>query len=322
MDILGELEAMAQNAMDIPNIEDVERDVPDDTVNRWQTLFGYAPDEASESIKRHRTNLTRPRVSDQHWALVREAKEAEGHDRESYEYSMTINQVHPASWAKSTEPTLSKSMFLLKLEGLLHTPEKIQEAAHLATPPQIHEGWDEDGHSMRFVILDAAAAVHLKTKFDGRAFQPTLFVLSKAEKDLLATSISPTLGVDSTLPQFRIRETDVVYPMQDQYPVWYFFYGTLAEPDCLARLLDLPTDPILREATITGGILKIWAGKYKALVDGPPSACVHGWAYEVLSQKHEESLQIYETSRYEVVRCRILITGKGAVQGLTFRFRD
>lgn len=67
--------------------------------------------------------------------------------------------------------------------------------------------------------------------------------------------------------------------------------------------------------------MKSWAGKYKALVDGPPSARIQGHAYEVMSEDHEESLRAYETVRYEVVRCDIHIEGKGVVRGLTFRFK-
>ena len=112
-------------------------------------------------------------------------------------------------------------------------------------------------------------------------------------------------------------------PTQDQYPVWYFFYGTLANPDLLSGLLNLPeaNSPILRPARVSQGIIKTWAHKYKALIDGPSTAHVDGWAYEVTSSEHEDALLFYETEMYEVVRCTIAMNaGEDVVQGCTFRF--
>jgi Gamma-glutamyl cyclotransferase, AIG2-like len=106
--------------------------------------------------------------------------------------------------------------------------------------------------------------------------------------------------------------------------VWYFFYGSLADPDVLSRLLSLSEQPGLRPASVTGGILKTWAAKYKAIVDAPASAscCIHGHAYQVLIREHEEALQYYETEKYEVVRYLIKLHDKTeeVVKGLTFRF--
>ena len=90
-------------------------------------------------------------------------------------------------------------------------------------------------------------------------------------------------------------------------------------------LLSLPTSEQLdlRPACVTGGRIKTWAGKYKALVDddsASASACI-GWAYEVQCPEHEEALRIYETERYQVVRCTIEMWEQ-SVGGLTFRFVD
>lgn len=58
-------------------------------------------------------------------------------------------------------------------------------------------------------------------------------------------------------------------------------------------------------------------GKYRALVDG--------WMYEVQSKEHEDALSFYERMEFEVVRCDMMVKGKGKgkeekVKGLTFRF--
>lgn len=109
--------------------------------------------------------------------------------------------------------------------------------------------------------------------------------------------------------------------MQNQYPVWYFFYGTLANTEVLSRQLSLPEDKIslLAPAIISGGVIKTWASKYKALVDGSSSCLVKGSAFQVMSREQEDALRSYETDNYEVVRCEIS-TGGSAVPGCTFRF--
>lgn len=112
--------------------------------------------------------------------------------------------------------------------------------------------------------------------------------------------------------------------MQNQHPVWYFFYGTLGQPDLLRLqdLLDLDFLPGLQAAVVEGGRLESWGGKYKALVSGPPDAIVPGWAYLVESLEHEEALRCYETEKYEVVRCTIILENGDRIGGLTFRFAN
>jgi hypothetical protein len=69
-------------------------------------------------------------------------------------------------------------------------------------------------------------------------------------------------------------------------------------------LLSLPAEPSLRPATITGGVIRTWADRSKALVNGPTDAIVEGWAYEVSSKECEEALRFYEAEKYEVSGCR------------------
>lgn len=167
-------------------------------------------------------------------------------------------------------------------------------------------------------------------------FKPTFVRLFKAKKDLSATSIYPTLGLESTLPQLRLSSSlsfattlpqyrvssshTAVSPRQEEYPVWYFFYGTLADTVLLTRLLSLleSEPPILTPASISGGLIK-WRGKYKPLDDGVSTDIVHGSAYEVTSRVYEEALLLYETEKYEVTRCCFTMANQ-KVQGLTFRF--
>ncbi|KAM5342639.1 hypothetical protein ACJ41O_013605 [Fusarium nematophilum] len=105
-------------------------------------------------------------------------------------------------------------------------------------------------------------------------------------------------------------------------PVYYFFYGTLAQPDMLRGVLGLNTDPELREAKIIGYSLSSW-GQYKALVDGEPGEVVLGRAFQVQSAEQEYKLAYYETSAYELAPCLIEFTDEKEplqVQGKTFMY--
>ena len=55
------------------------------------------------------------------------------------------------------------------------------------------------------------------------------------------------------------------------------------------------------------------------MVGGAETEEVRGSAYIVTSKEHEDALRLYETDKYEVVRCTIQFEGS-AVQGCTFRF--
>ncbi|KAI9872560.1 MAG: hypothetical protein M1830_001478 [Pleopsidium flavum] len=216
-----------------------------------------------------------------------------------------------------------RSYFILKLEGPLRTAVKIQEAAGLNTLLMILTG-DASCGEASFVRVESFAkeAIQKWLSKEQSSFQPTFVPISKADKDLSGDSMYPTLGLDSTLPHHRANYAQASFsPAQDQYPVWYFFYGTIADPDVLTSLLSLSEPPIMRSASITGGIIKTWAGKYKAIVDGPASISTGGCAYLVTSRDHEDALSFYETEKYEVARCSITMQDNGeVVEGLTYRF--
>ncbi|KAH0845371.1 oxidoreductase domain containing protein [Fonsecaea pedrosoi] len=313
MELLAELESMALNILDVPEEGDgtLEADVA-----RWQRLFGFEKADARRRIEEYRSDYSRVRISDELWATVKTRKEAEGYDREAYEYSLK-NQ--PQALSPTSSATVSGT-FIVQLMEPLDSPEKIKDVAGLAEAPLIVTGVGEHGQAnfcqidggTRAKLLDWVAEHH-------SGFQPTIVRLTKAKKDLCSRSIAPTLAHDSTLPQNRLDdEKDIPRPSQDEYPVLYFFYGTLADPKVLKHHLNLDTEPSLVPASIQDGEVRHW-GKYRALVDAPGLAKVFGSAFLVRSRDQEDALRFYETDRYEVVRCRIF-TEDGVHQGLTFRF--
>jgi hypothetical protein len=192
---------------------------------------------------------------------------------------------------------------------------KVQHIAALAAEPNFSVGADDAGESTSFDIVDGSAKDAITEELGG-SFAPTFVRHSVARKALSNTSRYPKLGIGTTLPQHRLDED--TRPRQLEYPVPYFFYGTLAEPERLQQLLGLEEEPRLEEASVLGGALIEWAGKYKTLVDAEGDARVDGWAYVVRSKEEEDGLRYYETDKYEVVRCTTG-TADGECRGLTFR---
>lgn len=210
--------------------------------------------------------------------------------------------------------------FLMKMEPPLETAEKARDAAGLKELPEVVE--DEE-KTARFCCIKGVGKWKIMTWIEenGHAsgFVPIFTrIVMPARKKLERESMHPMLGVESTLPQFR---SAVVGPWQEEWPVWYFFYGTLGDREVLGRLLSLESEElVLREASVLGGVMKMWGGKYKALVDGPERAKVVGKAFLVTNQGYEDALRQYETDNYEVVRCTISMEGGTKVEGCTFRF--
>ncbi|KAJ4508031.1 hypothetical protein HRR83_005699 [Exophiala dermatitidis] len=328
MDLLAELEAMALNIADFSD----DDTITDEDVERWQLLFGYKHAKAVRRLEEYRTDYSRRSVPDDLWATVCSQKEAEGYDREAYEYSLTL-QSQPVVCDAHISPDLregaASGMFIMKLEDPFETPEKIQVAAGLDHTPECVAGEGEVGVA-EFCRIDYHARSRLMAWIAEHqpGVQPTIVRLaSPAKKNLSSSTMAPFLGQNpaTTVPcpgestNFETSLSSMSVPTQNQYPVWYFFYGTLAEPEVLTRQLGLTVEPDLIPAHVEGGRLRRWGGKYKALVDGTAESKVFGSAFLVGSADHENALRFYETDKYEVVRCSI-ITADETIQGLTFRF--
>ncbi|KIW57829.1 hypothetical protein PV05_02386 [Exophiala xenobiotica] len=310
MDLLAELETMAVN------VTEEEEMISDADVRRWQNLFGLTRLESSKAIETYHGDYSRARIADEHWDAVKSEQEAKGHNRESYEYSLTQTR----KGTKLFSTPVERGSFIVQLAGPLDTAERIQEAAALSQVPPLATGSGEDGEA-QFCEIDGAAKFRLLAwlaKHHGD-FHPTIVRLSKAKKDLCSHTQAPMLAMELTLPQHRPYHASFEpTPLPDQYPVWYFFYGTLADPAVLSQHSNLDTSPSYIPAHVVGGRVRTWAGKYRALTDAPGEK-VDGSAFLVESRDQEDALRFYETDKYEVVRCHITMQ-TGVVCGLTFRF--
>lgn len=338
-ELLVELENMAANAAADPADCEVELS----SIRQWQRQFGLSHDQARTQIKQYRLDIGRRRLPDELWEATRARKEAEGFDRESYEYSLqqhnsrllsTTTMQRPGDfltqYGPSVGPHSSMAVYIFKLDGPISSAEAIQKIAHLDHVPEIVSGIaTESGEVVPFCKIDLLTLQKI-VKWAGKEYpfyRPTVVRLSMAAKDLSSVTMGPTLGIDTTLPQHRPTDDGFVpLPAPNQYPVWYFFYGNLARPDELRSRLGLTEPPMYVPAQVQGAAMRSWRGKYRALIDSEDSESFPSWvdgsAYLVGSKAHEDVLRLYETEKYEVVRCRIYLRdcSDNVVDGLVFRF--
>jgi len=212
-----------------------------------------------------------------------------------------------------------ETSYLLRLEHPFSTPRDVANALSLSRVPRLESGVGEDGETS-FCRLSQSGMKALDTWIEkhcpGQKF--TKIRIGLAHKD---TGELPLLGRDGTLPQHRpdipARPTERLLP---EFPVLYFFYGTLADPARLERLFGVPADELraLRPAVLLDGRVRIWAEKFKALVD-ELGAVVDGVVYACASVDQEDALRVYEGEAYEVVAARLVVDGR-EVMGRTFRF--
>lgn len=287
MNLFDELENLAVSA----TYEDPEENVASydstkGTIKMWQERFGYTYDQAAELVK----------------------------------LTQTVKDPSTTRQQAILSPAQARTIHALKLDGPISTPQKVQIAANLPNIPVVYRGSGEEGDAV-FCEVDGRTKMAIENWFSKQkqiSFRPLFVPDGRAYKELSSYSIYPTLGKDATLPQYRPQDPHLLDTpasfgrTQDQFPAWYFFYGTLAGVPKLRSVLSLPGGevPILHEESVKGGTMATWGkGKYNALVDGQLTDCVKGLAYRVMSEEHEDSLRKYETSAYEVVRCLIEMSG-------------
>ena len=259
-------------------------------------------------------------------------------DVNAHDISLDTSGALPSSQYECKATTSHKGRYLMRLGPGVPSAAEIQEIAGLDAPPDVYHAEegdsDDDDESYDYGSDDGEAIAATFCIVDGRTkdailnigFCPFFIRLTdSAAKELSAHSRHPTLGVpDANLPQFRLDNNHAALPAQDEYPVMYFFYGTLCEPEVLISLLRLDEPPVFYAANVTGGRLtKTPGGRYNALVHGRSDETVQGSAYMVKSRTEEDTLRDYETEMYEVVRCLINFEKKGqmkTVPGLTFLY--
>ncbi|KAL9596322.1 MAG: hypothetical protein Q9219_005876 [cf. Caloplaca sp. 3 TL-2023] len=292
MDFLQDLEGLAIGATQ------AEQEPTPDDISLWHRLFGYSASEARNIIMKLRENLSRRRLSLEQWSMIKEEQEAQGHNRETYEHQLYLwsTSSHRQSRPQAPLQTNEHTYWIFKLGGPFEDVKSLQQTVGISA--EARTGQSEDGETARFARVDNASKRSVEEWFASRqvAYYPTFVRLSLSPKNLSDVSSYPALGIDSSLPQHRLHHANERFsPTQTEYPVWYFFYGTLMDPETLQKCIGLPLPPKMISASVRGGVLKSWRRKYKALVDGPENATVEGFAHLVESAEQEEYLRFRET---------------------------
>ncbi|OGM48826.1 hypothetical protein ABOM_003031 [Aspergillus bombycis] len=119
-----------------------------------------------------------------------------------------------------------------------------------------------------------------------------------------AEPVSPFYTILRSAPPDYLLQRDEPVDFPPDFPVYYFFYGTLTTPAQVKRILDLPEEPQLRKAEVVGYAVAKW-GDYPALINGKQGDVVTGSAYLVQSEEEAQKLSYYETNAYKVADCRI-----------------
>ena len=320
------LERLERTATSLPCTDEAPSEAQ---IQRWQTLFGYSRAEAVQKIQKRNEDLNRLVLNDELWEDIRAEQERKGFDKEAYEHFLESlagaragaesEQAQDLLDEQADDTSSSSATYLMKLEGSLSTPEQVQALTGSSQPPKVSH--DLDDTSARFVHISSSERRAIASKISPL---PVFIHLGTppARKELDANSQHPILGVEATLPQHRCNTDDeLVRPCQEEYPVWYFFYGTLTDPEILGAKLGVEEDLVeLVPAQVAGGVLGKWGDRYFALLDGEPSQKVAGFGFLVRSLEDEEMLRAYETDAYEVVRCRMEMEDGLVVPACTFRF--
>ncbi|KAF5576805.1 hypothetical protein FPANT_10764 [Fusarium pseudoanthophilum] len=231
-----------------------------------------------------------------------------------------------AAFVERYRRKLEASKFLIKLEGPLNTTEAVAQAAGIPSPNgDAISATDSSGKVGSFLEINAVNKIaiesYLRAKPSLNTFVPTFILCNPARKDLSPISLHPTLGIESTLPHRRLQHLhDEPRPAQDEYPVWYFVYGDLAEEDILLELLGC--EPRLQvKVQAFGGLLRRRGQSWAVINDPDGERCMPWMALLVETKAQEDMLRVYQTDAYEVVRCPIgLRSEEGLIAGLTFRF--
>lgn len=329
MDFNDELEKWAEKHC----VADFREDeaAPDDAmVHQWQRLFDYDHGEARNAIVKQRQDPD-GLVELGLWEEIKKREEWREYDRLSCSHWLQHNAIARKRTCETANSQTKDddNEYYVQLAGPIPTPQKPSQIANLPTLPPLFTGNSEESNEPVTLCL-----INGTTKRDLCAWiaknasnvQP-LFLPRGAPKRLSDISLAPRIGLDTTMPQYRLdRWSDSPSPRQDEYPVWFLFYGTLADADRLDDLLGPAggdgEEHKLHPAHIRGGKLVTWGvAGYKGLIDGDSEDVVRGHAYLVRSREDENVLCFYETRAYEVVRCQIIVDGSDCpLNGCTFRY--
>ncbi|KAM0321705.1 hypothetical protein ACHAQA_009944 [Verticillium albo-atrum] len=149
----------------------------------------------------------------------------------------------------------------------------------------------------------------------GQGDQTELVKVTKAGKAPVLHEEGQPLGEPAT--------TENEEPEEPFEPCFFFFYGTLMDPEVLRTVAALDSLPELQDAWLAGFEMKMWNGRYPTLLPKEgmsPADTIQGKSWQATSIDQCLRLQLYETSAYECCDC-VVQTGEGqSITALTFKW--
>ena len=98
-------------------------------------------------------------------------------------------------------------------------------------------------------------------------------------------------------------------------PAWYFFNGTLVDPEFRQTIAELETRPVVVPAKVRNKKIKYWA-YFKAMIEGDET--VSGVACHILTADAVERLRTFETDAYTDEWIDIELEDGRVLRGRTF----
>jgi hypothetical protein len=122
-DLLDELNRLADNAELLQSSP-----TPDKSeIERWMNLFSYTDREASPLLALQITDVTRDRLSDEHWSLISSGVEAAGHSRLSWEHLLGMKELMKANSTTFYDVEDGKRYTVLRMLGWLSDEGKVRD---------------------------------------------------------------------------------------------------------------------------------------------------------------------------------------------------
>ncbi len=122
-DLLDELNRLADNAESLQPSPTPDKH----EIERWMTLFSYTDKEASSLLALQVADVTRDRLSHEHWSLISSDVEAAGPSRLSWEHLLGMKELMKENSTNFTYGENGKRYTLLRMLGWLSDERKVRE---------------------------------------------------------------------------------------------------------------------------------------------------------------------------------------------------
>jgi hypothetical protein len=145
-------------------------------------MLRYTQTDATYFLTMQLADVTRARIPDSHWELVKPDLQAAGHSRDSYEHLISLKDLLRRQCTTAMD---GKGMLwtLLPLGGLFRNVERVMEIAGLEEEPRCTGAEGENGLVI-VVWVDEAARVRIEGWIDER-----LVVKGKREEEGVESKI-------------------------------------------------------------------------------------------------------------------------------------